>query len=199
MPVALIAMNLSDREVMTRDLIGFLEAFFTKRAITRFTKDVVGRERPRLESAEEDGLGPRRIEELDEKDGNHRSFPSGHASGAFTFAAYLERAVARKVGLRGPARTVSFVTFYGLAGYIGYSRLRLDKHYFTDIVAGAALGTAVARYTYRHTHPGEFGDGGVSGHAPEKSRPWRITFYPPAPVPGGLVVTVGIRRGGPAR
>jgi membrane-associated phospholipid phosphatase len=191
-PVVLIGINLGDGGTMARDLVGFLETFHMKRAITRFTKDLIGRERPALEFAEEDGLGPKEIESLDEKEGNHRSFPSGHSSGAFAFASYLERALARRIGMSGPARVASFTTLYGAAGYIGYSRLRRDKHYLTDVVAGAALGIGVARYYYRLSHPGEYGAGRASG----PRRRSRVSLLPPAPIPGGLVLAVDIRLDG---
>jgi len=64
---------------------------------------------------------------------NNQSFPSGHASNAFTLATVAERHYGWKVGV--PA--------YAVAAAIGYSRLVRDKHYLSDTVAGAALGYIV--------------------------------------------------------
>lgn len=70
---------------------------------------------------------------------NKSSFPSGHASNAFTLAAVAERHYGWKVGV--PAYTV--------AGLIGISRLQQNKHYPTDVVAGATLGYIVGRTVAR--------------------------------------------------
>ncbi len=189
-PVALAGINAGNGEAMARDLVGYAELYFMKRAIVRFAKDVVGRERPPLEFASEDGLGPKKIEELDERDGNHQSFPSGHASGSFAWAGYLERAIARKVGMRTPARAASFTTLYGLAGYISWSRLRRDKHFFSDVAAGAATGIGLSRYYYRLNHPDEYPP--ASEAIPRRSR---FEMLPPMPVPGGLILMVEVRLG----
>ena len=61
------------------------------------------------------------------------SMPSGHAAGAF--------AAAVAVGLVHPRLRWPLVV---LAGLIAFSRVWLGVHYPTDVLAGAALGTAVA-------------------------------------------------------
>jgi membrane-associated phospholipid phosphatase len=67
--------------------------------------------------------------------GGRWSFPSGHASAAFTTATVLERHLGWKVGV--PA--------YAAAAYIGASRLQQNKHYASDVLFGAALGIACGR------------------------------------------------------
>ena len=62
------------------------------------------------------------------------AFPSGHASVAFQAAAFLHRRYgARKAW---PA--------YVLAGFVGWSRVDADEHDEADVLAGAALGTAMS-------------------------------------------------------
>lgn len=61
------------------------------------------------------------------------SFPSGHATTAFAGAVVVAVAVPR---LAVP----SFV----LAAAVAYSRVYVGVHYPLDVIAGAALGTAVA-------------------------------------------------------
>lgn len=64
-----------------------------------------------------------------------RSFPSGHTGGAFGLAATLDAIYGKKIGI--PA--------YLMAGFVGLSRINDNKHYLSDVVAGALIGTAVAR------------------------------------------------------
>ena len=65
------------------------------------------------------------------------SFPSGHATGAFTVATVF-------AGVYSDHRWVSWVA-YGTAGLIGASRVSLSRHFPTDVVAGALLGNSFGR------------------------------------------------------
>lgn len=66
-------------------------------------------------------------------DGSNYSFPSGHSAATFAFASVLER----HLGYRLAWPTVV------LASYVATSRLVDNKHYLSDVVFGAAMGTAV--------------------------------------------------------
>jgi membrane-associated phospholipid phosphatase len=70
---------------------------------------------------------------------DEKSFPSGHASNSFALAAVAERHYGWKAGV--PA--------YLVAGLVGASRIEQDKHYLSDVVAGAALGYIVGRTVVR--------------------------------------------------
>lgn len=190
--LALIGLDFGDRREMAADLFGAAEAFFMNRGLTHLIKNVAGRERPELEFADPNALGAAKLEELRTAPHSHESFPSGHASGSFMWASYMERVIARKAGMRSAARKISFAALYGAAGYIAYTRVRGDDHYFSDIVAGAALGTAVSRTFYRLEHPEEFGR---HEPRPETRRSARIRLHPPQFFPGGVVVTAGLRLG----
>jgi membrane-associated phospholipid phosphatase len=63
------------------------------------------------------------------------SFPSGHASAAFSLATVAEQHYGWKVGV--PA--------YLLASGIGLSRIESSKHNLSDVVAGATIGIIVGR------------------------------------------------------
>jgi len=63
------------------------------------------------------------------------SFPSGHTSTAFTMATTLSLQY-RKWYVTVPA--------YAWAGSVGYSRMYLGKHYPSDVMAGALVGTGSA-------------------------------------------------------
>jgi membrane-associated phospholipid phosphatase len=65
-------------------------------------------------------------------DGGAYSFPSGHAAGAFAVAPVLARHFGRKAAI--PA--------YALALMTGLGRLEDRKHYLSDVIFGATLGTA---------------------------------------------------------
>ncbi len=57
------------------------------------------------------------------------SFPSGHTTGAFAFATVMSF---RHKNLRIP--------LYIWASLVGFSRIYLDKHWTTDVIAGALVG-----------------------------------------------------------
>ena len=100
---------------------------FVSAGVVEFTlKYLIGRPRPVAAAALVGSFVP----EVD-------SFPSGHATSVFAvaaiFAAYYPR-------FRWP--------FYGLATAIALGRVYLERHYVSDIVAGAVLGMAFAAYLY---------------------------------------------------
>jgi membrane-associated phospholipid phosphatase len=64
----------------------------------------------------------------------HISFPSGHATQTFALAAVIAGHY-RQPWVR--------VTAFLVAGSVGLARIHLNKHYASDIVAGALIGTAV--------------------------------------------------------
>lgn len=105
---------------------------FMSAGLVEFTlKILVGRPRPDMGLASAGIMGPSWAPGID-------SFPSGHATSVFAvatvFASYYPR-------LRWP--------LYLLAAAIAVGRVYLERHYLSDIVAGAALGIAFAVYLYR--------------------------------------------------
>lgn len=70
---------------------------------------------------------------------NNHSFPSGHASVTFASATVL----ARHFGWKG------YVT-YAVSSYVAASRLRENRHYLSDVIFGAAIGTMAGRTVTRH-------------------------------------------------
>jgi membrane-associated phospholipid phosphatase len=96
-----------------------LDASIVNFGYTELIKVAVGRERPNGQ--------------------DNKSFPSGHTSNSFALAAVAERHYGWKLGV--PA--------YLVAGLVGASRLEQDKHYLSDVVAGAALGYIVGRTVVR--------------------------------------------------
>jgi membrane-associated phospholipid phosphatase len=68
-------------------------------------------------------------------DGTARSFPSGHTTMSFATATVLQNHFGWKVGL--PA--------YAVASYVAASRVQAKRHYLSDVLFGAALGTVAGR------------------------------------------------------
>jgi membrane-associated phospholipid phosphatase len=89
------------------------------------------------------------------------SFPSGHAAAAFATASVLER----HLGYRAAWPTLAIAT------YVGMSRLHDNRHYLSDVLVGAAVGTSAA-WT-------------VVGRHGRKNYAWTAV-----PIRGGFVVAV---------
>ena len=109
------------------------------------------------------------------------SFPSGHTASGFAFAVGAGQEVP---ALAGP--------LLGVAGLVGYSRLRSGAHHPSDVAAGVALGAGAALLT-RRLWP-------VAPHEPAQVR----TALEPADVEpshqgGGLVVVVNTSAGSSER
>ncbi len=67
------------------------------------------------------------------------SFPSGHASVTFATASVLQRHFGWKGALG-----------YSVAAYVAASRLHENRHYLSDVVFGAAIGTIAGRTVTKH-------------------------------------------------
>jgi membrane-associated phospholipid phosphatase len=89
---------------------------------TTALKRLTGRERPDGES--------------------HTSFPSGHATNAFAFAASVSEVNGNPLVLAGP--------LYTAAVFTAASRVQDNRHYTSDVVAGALVGTIVGKSMGRH-------------------------------------------------
>lgn len=79
--------------------------------------------------------------------GGHDSFSSGHTSEAFTLASVITE--------HYPATWVQ-VTSYGLASMVGAARLNEGRHWASDVLAGAVIGTFVGKevvhFNEHHRH-----------------------------------------------
>jgi membrane-associated phospholipid phosphatase len=112
-----------------------------------FLKGVFGRERPYVERDPRDykfarGFGKER----------YRSFPSGHTIAAFAAAAAVTSETRR--WWPGSDKVIGPL-LYGGAALTGASRMYHNRHWASDVVMGAAIGTLaglkVVRYS--HAHP----------------------------------------------
>jgi hypothetical protein len=71
---------------------------------------------------------------------NHQSFPSGHAAITFAGATVLERHVGWRRSLLA----------YTVASYVAASRLHDNRHYLSDVIFGAAVGSIAGRTVVHH-------------------------------------------------
>lgn len=127
------------------------EAILVAVATTNILKKVVGRARPYVSGDPHDfklfgGLST----------GHDRSsFPSGHTTSAFAFAA----AVASESRTKWPKEWWSAwlipVGVYSGATVVGISRMYHNKHWASDVALGAAIGTfsGIKVIQYAHSHP----------------------------------------------
>jgi len=89
---------------------------------------------------------------------DNKSFFSGHTSTTFTAASFLYRELDEYLNecpvtsddktLRTSLKAVSFLTLYGWAGFVGYSRINDNKHYLSDVIVGAAVGMFIGNFMY---------------------------------------------------
>jgi len=106
-------------------------------AVSTGLKVVAGRSRP--------NEAPDDIDEFRAFSG-HTAFPSGHTTVAFSLASGIDQETS--------ARWVPYVV-YPLAGLVGWSRLRDNRHWASDVVAGALVGTWTTRKFQRMTRGGQ--------------------------------------------
>ncbi len=116
----------------------FAKALLYTASITEISKNLLPRIRP-------DGS-------------NNRSFFSGHVSSSFTTSAFIYREISDWIdGMESShgshtsstlLKGTAFAACYGWATYVGYSRIRDRKHYLSDVLVGAAVGTVIGNFIY---------------------------------------------------
>jgi undecaprenyl-diphosphatase len=75
------------------------------------------------------------------------SFPSGHATGTFALATAITVLLAGAPGAPRAARLAAAVIAFAAASAVAAAMIALGFHYFTDAVAGAAVGTGTVLAT----------------------------------------------------
>jgi membrane-associated phospholipid phosphatase len=138
-----------DRRLAELGLYG-TEALFVGEGIGSVMKDVFGRARPYVDTVP----NPNDWEVLRGfKSDKYRSFPSGHTVAAFAAAAAVSAETSRwwphAIYVIGP-------TMYGGAALVGLSRMYENRHWASDVIMGAAIGTFAGTKVvrYHRTHPG---------------------------------------------
>ena len=112
-----------------------LEASFAAIAVTQTTKFIAGRERPFVAQ-----LTPAQNAATAAPEDNDLSFFSGHA----TFTAALAASAGAIALLRGYRHPwLAWVLGGALSLATGFLRIAADKHYFSDVAVGWAVGTGI--------------------------------------------------------
>lgn len=146
---------LAKRPVMAAVGLRGMEAIAISGIVTGTIKGMAGRARPAISPDDPGSVvwlrGMR-------QGGDYQSVPSGHTTAAFAFATatYLE------VKRRAPrhARWVG-IAVYGSAVATAYGRMHDDRHWLSDVVTGAGIGsvTAAAIHRWHATRPADPIDG----------------------------------------
>ena len=113
---------------------------------------------------------PASRDEVIARTGAFHSFPAGHVVEVFGLAA-ASGVVASRRGYRFAPLVWGVGTALGVA--TAYTRMAADRHYFTDVLAGAAIGTLVGGGVPLLLHPA----------APTEGPRWTVL-----PSPGGAVI-----------
>jgi membrane-associated phospholipid phosphatase len=124
------------------------EAIVLGSGVTLVLKDILGRSRPFVTNS----TNPRDFKfGKGFGDGDRQSFPSGHTTAAFAAAAALTSETHRVF----PNYTwVAGGLMYGAASLVGLARMYHNKHWASDVLLGAGIGTfsglKVVRYSHNH-------------------------------------------------
>lgn len=155
------------------------EALLVGAEIGNLLKGIIGRARPAL-----DVTRPHDYQTFRgfRQGGNYQSFPSGHTIAAFAAASAVTSETHRwwpkSVWVIGP-------TMYGGASAVAFSRMFNNRHWASDVITGAAIGTfaGLKVVQWQHSHPGNRLDrfflGALVGPGPEATTVLRLNFAPP--------------------
>ncbi|HSP88372.1 MAG TPA: phosphatase PAP2 family protein [Ignavibacteriaceae bacterium] len=117
-----------DKELRETGLM-LAEAIFLNGVVTEGLKIIAGRSRPFINE------GNYKIDFFEmELEDEENSLPSGHTSTAFAVATVLSQRI---------DNIYASIGLYSLAGLTAFQRMYKDKHWISDTILGAALGTVI--------------------------------------------------------
>lgn len=177
--LAAVADNRGDEALV--DLVAVTEGGLTAMLVTEVLESVTLRTRPYVHAIANDEERAAVVAQT----GAFHSFPAGHVVEAFGVAA-ASGVVASMRGYRLAPLVWAAGLVLGVA--TAYTRIAADRHYFTDTLAGAAIGTVVGGGVPLVFHGPRGADGGAGG-APRSglARP----VIAATPIPRGQMVSVG--------
>lgn len=119
-----------EREGRWYHVKGMSQAVSLTLALTSIGKNVFGRHRPHWSP------------ETSSIEDTRRSFPSGHSSTGFSIATYGCLFLHREGA--GIVEGIACASLLAAAGLTAYSRVRDNRHHWSDVIAGASLGVVVS-------------------------------------------------------
>jgi membrane-associated phospholipid phosphatase len=146
---------LAKRPVVAAAGLRGLESIAVSGLVTAAIKGMAGRKRPEISPDDPASFAWLRGQR---EGGDYQAMPSGHATAAFAFATAVHLEVRRRAPRH--ARWVG-VLAYGTAAATAYGRMHDDRHWFSDVVVGAGIGsvTAAAIHRWHATRPADAIDG----------------------------------------
>lgn len=132
-----------------------LESIAMSGLVTAAIKGAAGRKRPEISPDDPGSFAWMRGQR---EGGDYQALPSGHATAAFAFATAVHLEVRRRAPRH--ARWVG-VAGYAAAAASAYARMHDDRHWFSDVLVGAGIGsvTAAAIHRWHATRPADPIDG----------------------------------------
>ena len=163
-------------------LFAFAEAYLLTTVVTLAAKEAIGRVRP-FEELHRYGSDPGQPKTT-------ISFWSNQTAAAFCLSSFVWRDVSDwlthgPLARRGSAarliwgRIVPATILFGAAAFDGYSRIVDQRHWFSDVVVGAAVGGGIGYGTYAY-HFDEAGQ--------PRDKFSAVSSVTPVPIPGGLAL-----------
>lgn len=155
------------------------EAVLLGSVIGGVIKGTAGRARPFLNAGPDSQPNPRNWQFFRgyREGSDYQSFPSGHAIAAFAAASVVSNETSRwwpnTRWIIGPA-------MYGGATLVGLSRMYNNRHWASDVILGAAIGTFAGNKVvrYHHSHPGNRVDKWILGATvmPNPNGGWALAW-----------------------
>lgn len=137
----------------------FAESYLLLAGSTRSVKRLTDRGRPYLHN---DALSPEeRLETARGEKDAFESFWSGHAAAAFVTATLLST-IYQDVHGRSRGSDLLWASSLSLAGFTSYARVAAGKHYPSDVLVGAAVGSVIGVLVPRMHRRGSPGSATVS-------------------------------------
>ena len=120
---------ITDNDKIKRLSLSASESAIISVGITYLIKTTLGRKRPQLEEGPYKWTGPNLESE-------RMSMPSGHSAFAFAIASYISSET---------DNLLVDILSYACATLVGYSRIKDDQHWASDVYLGAIIGISVGR------------------------------------------------------
>jgi membrane-associated phospholipid phosphatase len=129
-PLALELLAVRGKQALVTDLVVYAEVLLVNAALTEIAKYTVQRPLPRTYAGDPNLVGSA---------GGYRSFYSGHTSSTFAALSFGAFTLGRRTG----ERVWPWLVVAGVGASVAVERVAAGRHFPTDVIAGAVMGTLV--------------------------------------------------------